>query len=168
MDFPSVHSKPSTVEPEWTSDGLPSARMMKLGASPNRYRPAPSLQKLLVISRKFLATSKFPLTETPPPVLVKCCCAPRAGGWLGLKVFTVSSTPATSKCTRELGSKAILLMMSGCTWGRLIPLTTLASSSVEVRLPRAAGSVGTPPPPEPPKYCEAFSAEMPQVTLLFG
>src|SRR5579885_1029932 len=42
MDFPSVHSKPSTVEPEWTSDGLPSARMMKLGASPNRYRPAPS------------------------------------------------------------------------------------------------------------------------------
>src|SRR5262249_25450638 len=98
-------------------------RTMKFGAAPKRYRPAPSLQKLLVTTRKFFTSSALIASVPAPPALVKYRCV------RGLNVLTVLSTPPTSKWTLGEGSATNFAMMSGGAFGIVLSLCAELSTS---------------------------------------
>ncbi len=80
------------------------------------------------------------------------------GTVLGFQTLNWLVMPASSRWKRELGSSAILAMMSGATVGVdnvvLVPVEILAALSgcVPPSAEHAAGKVITPPPAEPPMY----------------
>src|SRR5258706_6667648 len=160
--FLCVTSKPDTVEYARIREGISSARTIKSGTAPNRYRPAPLPMKLLVTTRKFLTSSALITSVPAPPALVKYVFVS------GLNVFTVLSTPPTSKWNREDGSTANFAMISGCTLGMVRSLLTELSTSPLKGVAREAGRVGTPPPPDPPKYWVEFSSATPNATFSLG
>src|SRR5262249_25613189 len=106
-------------------------------------------------------TSKFALIDPPPPALVKYWLV------LGFQILKVRSIPATSTWARELGSNAILAMISGCTFGVTRVLEAL-SNCVPASAVSAVGRTTNGAPLELPMYWLGFSNETPIVTFSSG